>query len=352
MTIKGEESILEELPFSLYAMLGVSDSESLVVDTIPGPTTSVTLRVQSQGLPDRKAFVKTIRKGTASGSHLRLGIREVRFYQFIDALNLRPYPNIPRCLNSYISQDESSYFLVLEDLSDTHKDYQSLDSSQIDSWKFGLGALAKFHRNFTQKLNKEQIQKYTDDEQDIESYISKLVDAYQKFKADNAEIVSGSTCELLESCIPLIKHFEFEKLARIQENRLTTVLHRDAHLKNFLYPQLPGGETIIVDWQFWGIGIGTFDLRQLLGSALPREKRGHQEELVRYYHQVYTKVLDKDYSWEDCWLDYRKGIVDNLFMPVWQYSGFGWGHDRWGKTLESAVENFYALDCDLFLTKM
>ena len=120
-------------------------------------------------------------------------------------------------------------------------------------------------------------------------------------------------------------------------------------MKNFLYSRDIGGETIIVDWQFWGVGIGTFDLRHLLGSALPWEKRGHQEELVGFYHQVYTDGLEADYSWEDCWMDYRKGIVDNLFMPVWQYSGFGWGYERWGKTLESAVENFYVLNCDQFL---
>lgn len=333
----------KDLPFSLNDMLGMPKKESLSIEIVPGPTTSVTLRV-----PALKAFVKTVKKEGASGAHIRLGIREVRFYQFIESLNPDPYPNIPRRLNSHISEDEDAYFLVLEDLTDSHQDYQALDFSNLENWRLGLRALAKFHQTFTGKLNEEQIQSHADDEGAVEGYISKLQEAYDRFKAGNGEYVSDDTFALLESCIPLIQCFELEKVQRVRENRLTTLLHRDAHLKNFLYPRDRGGETMIVDWQFWGVGIGAFDLRHLLGSALPPELRGKQEELVRYYHRVYSDGLMLDYYFDDCWSDYRKGVVDNLFMPVWQYAGFGWEHDRWGKTLESAVENFYDLKCEDF----
>jgi len=342
----------KDIPFFLYNMLNISESESLAIELIPGPTTSVTLRVWSEEDPNLKAFVKTVKKGGPSGAHIRLGIREVRFYQFIESLNPDPYPNIPRCLNSYISEDESAYFLVLEDLSDSHQDYQSMDFSNLENWRLGLRALAKFHQSFTGKLSEEQIQAHTDDETSVEGYMDKLHDAYGKFKAGNRKYISDATFDLLESCIPLIRRFELEKVQRVPENLLTTLLHRDAHLKNFLYPRDAVGETIIVDWQFWGVGIGAFDLRHLLGSALPKELRGNQEELVQYYHQVFAEGLSADYAFEDCWFDYRKGIVDNLFMPVWQYSGFGWDYDRWGKTLDSAVENFYDLKCDQFLREI
>jgi len=346
MVIVCNKTIIKDLPFPLHGMLGVSKSESLAVDLITGPTTSVTLRIRSKENPDLKAFVKTAKKDGASGAHIRLGIREVRFYQFIDLLNPDPYPNIPRCLNSHISEDESTYFLVLEDLSDSHQDYQSLDFSKLENWRLGLCALGKFHQRFTGELSEEQIQAHADDEAAVVGYMGKLEEAYGKFKAGNGDHVPDDTFDLLERCIPLIKRFELEKVRRVRENRLTTLLHRDAHLKNFLYPRAAGGETMIVDWQFWGVGIGAFDLRHLMGSALPKDLRDHQEGLVRFYHRIYTDGLGVDYDFEACWSDYRKGIVDNLFMPVWQYSGFGWQHDRWGKTLDSAVENFYGLKCD------
>ena len=53
-----------------------------------------------------------------------------------------------------------------------------------------------------------------------------------------------------------------------------------------------------------------------------------------------------DYPWEACWDDYREGIIDNLFMPVWQYTSFGWGYDQWGQTLAAAVANYDRLGCD------
>jgi 5-methylthioribose kinase len=176
-----------------------------------------------------------------------------------------------------------------------------------------------------------------------------LEDAFSKFKTDNAENVPGDTFALLEQCIPLIRQFELQKVQRVQENQITTILHRDAHLKNFLYPRVTNAETRIVDWQFWDLGIGAFDLRHLLGSAFTPKLRRYQKELVRYYHQVFMKDFDVNYSWETCWSDYCKGIVDNLFMPVWQYTGFGWDFRRWEKTLKSAVENFCGLKCDQFL---
>jgi hypothetical protein len=87
-------------------------------------------------------------------------------------------------------------------------------------------------------------------------------------------------------------------------------------------------------------------LRHLLGSALGENLRNRQEALVRYYYENYLEGLDVVYPWTDCWEDYRKGIVDNLFMPVWQYTGFGWTQQQWGKTLAAAVENYYSLGCD------
>ena len=72
---------------------------------------------------------------------------------------------------------------------------------------------------------------------------------------------------------------------------------------------------------------------------------------VKFYYETYIDGFDVDYSWEDCWNDYRKGIIDNLFMPVWQYTGFGWEYVRWIDTLTAALENYDALDCQALALK-
>jgi thiamine kinase-like enzyme len=338
--------VIAHLDFPLHEMLNLPETTVLQIETISGSTTAVTLRVTALDGPGSSYFVKTLRAGGGSGSHLNLGLREVQFYALIDTLSPGAYPNIPKCINRFISEDQNNYYLVLEDLGDSHQSHEAVDFSRLENWQTALSALADFHKRYTHRLTAEQIRAYADTQRDVAAYIEKLEGAFHKFKTDHANVMAETELTLMERSIPLIQVIEFEKADRVFENKLTTILHRDAHVKNFLYPRSAIDGAKLVDWQFWGVGIGTFDLRHLLGSALKNDLRPHQEELVRYYYAQYRDGLDVVYAWEDCWLDYRKGIIDNLFMPVWQYTGFGWDIGHWGKTLDAAVENYYALGCD------
>lgn len=340
------DELVDNLPIPLHEMLGVPKSTTRQVEVVSGPTTSLTLKVCIPSAPKPRFFVKTLKPGSQPGPHLNLGLREVRFYALIESLAPDPYPNIPKCLNHHISGDEQNYFLVLEDCSVSHQSYESMDFESLKPWKSALAALAKFHQAFTQKLGDDQICALGDNQKQVEKYLGKLTQASDQFRRDHQQVLDNSILSLMQRSIPMIEAFEYEKMRRVHQNELTTILHRDAHLKNFLYPRPDDGEGVIVDWQFWGLGIGAFDLRHLLGSALGPELRHHQKELVRFYYDNYREGLDAVYSWHDCWDDYRKGIIDNLFMPVWQYTGFGWGIERWGKTLEAAVDIYHELECD------
>ncbi|MFW5714352.1 MAG: phosphotransferase [Brevefilum sp.] len=272
-------------------------------------------------------------------------MREVRFYELIELLFPNPYPNIPRCLSTFIPEDKSNFYLVLEDITASHHSDESVDFQAPEHWKMVVAALAKFHQCFTHKLGDDQIHDRVDDKDDAERYLNKLNRAFKRFESDHREILDSAVLSLMQLSIPLIRAFELEEVVRVHEKELTTILHRDAHVKNFLYPLSEGAEAVIVDWQFWGLGIGAFDLQHLFGSGFSRDLRSHQAELVRHYYDTYQNGLDVDYSWDDCWLDLRKGIIDKMFMPVWQYTDFGWGADRWGKTFVASVENYHALEC-------
>ena len=337
---------MNDLEFPIHQMLNLPPSTAFQVETVSSGTTALTLRVSALDDPDTRYFIKTLKAGGGSGSHLRLGLREVRFYALIETLSPGAYPHIPKCIRRFITADQRSYYLVLEDLSGSHHSYENVDFTRLESWHIALSALANFHKRFTHRLTAEQIQAHADAPGDVENYIKKLESAFLQFKADHHHLVREAVLSLMARSIPLIRAIEIEKADRVLNNQLTTILHRDAHLQNFLYPRAADDHALIVDWQFWGLGIGTFDLRHLLGSALKGHLRAHQEQLVRYYYDHYRDGLDVDYTWSDCWLDYRKGIIDNLFMPVWQYTGFGWDVTHWGEALEASVENFFALDCD------
>jgi len=238
---------IQDIAYPIHEMLGVPESTPRKVEIVPGPTTAVTFKVTFADDPGKTYFVKTLKKGTLPGPHLNLGLREVRFYNFIDSLALNAHPNLPKCVNCFIAEDEGGYYLVLEDLSTSHCSYETIDFSNLNSWKAPLRALANFHRAFTGKLTQEQIHSIADDRDAVEGYLQKLENAFQQFKVDHQGLVDESVFALMDRSLPLIRQFELEKLARIAENKLTTVLNRDAHLMNFLYPRTVDGEAVIVD---------------------------------------------------------------------------------------------------------
>ena len=346
MSVRPTIHSIANLEYTLSEMLEISHDAWIKIVEFTQTNTAVTMRVVRENEFKSAFFIKTLTKTNESQSASRLGVREVQFYDFINLFDTDLFTAVPKCFRHHISEDGKRYYLVLEDLSATHQDYRDIDFNDLESWRYALRALAHFHKNLCGKLSPEQINAHTDDENKIERYIGKLEKSYSLFREYAQDRVDDSVLSLLERSIPVIRKIELEKYIRINENKITTILNRDCHLRNFLYPRQMGGSAKIVDWQFWGMGIGTFDLRHLLGSALNGEMRKHQRELVQYYYQYFTEDNPIDYPWEICWEDYRKGIIDNLFMPVWQYAGFGWEYERWENTLHSAVENYYALDCD------
>jgi hypothetical protein len=335
-----------QLAFPIHEILGIEPGQGFTMTDLQETHTAVIFKAVLDHDPDRGFFVKTTRPSEGQKGGKSLGLREVQFYQFIGSFSPSLTGNLPRCFRSGIGEDGLCYYLVLEDLEKDYFAHDAVDFAVKDNWLMALTALATFHRNLTGKLASSQVAVHADGLYDLDRYIGKLQDAFMRFRKNNCEVVDEAVLALLEQSIPVLYAIERENRKRVQANQMTTVLHRDAHIRNFLYPRMQGNAAKIVDWQFWGLGIGTYDLRHLLGSSLKPEMRGEQFSLVRHYFDIYTANSQIEYAWEDCWDDYRKGIIDNLFMPVWQFAGFGWSHQEWGGTLQAAVENYYALGCD------
>lgn len=344
-----DQKLLENLDYMVHEMLGVSDGEKITVLAGVESTTAVTMRVRVAGKGGGRFFVKTTKRDGGLPSGKRLGRREVEFYGFMEGLNVETSPNIPRCVCKEIDESGDRYFLVLEDLGETHYGYDAMDFSRVETWEWTVRSLAHFQRQFAGRLPADEVECKVGSDAGVEEYIQKLRGAFERFRADHTGLIDGGILELLGESIEPLHAIEYDKQRGSKANKITTVTHGDAHRRNFLYPRVKADWAVLVDWQFWNVGIGTYDLRHLLGSTVEREMRGHQQALVHCYYDAFTRDLGVDYPWEQCWDDYRKGVLDNLFMPVWQYTGFGWGIERWGETLRSAVENYYALGCEEIL---
>ncbi|GGN80828.1 phosphotransferase family protein [Nocardia rhizosphaerihabitans] len=99
------------------------------------------------------------------------------------------------------------------------------------------------------------------------------------------------------------------------ESNHRTVVHRDFRLDNVLIG--PQGSMSVVDWQTCAIGSGAEDVAYFLGSGLPEEQRGELEgDLVRRYYDRIVELGVGDYSWAECWLDYRRGAWHGMLMSI------------------------------------
>ena len=94
--------------------------------------------------------------------------------------------------------------------------------------------------------------------------------------------------------------------------------HVDYRLDNMLIDtrQSPPKVTV-VDWQSLRLGPPMNDVAYFLGAGLlPEVRRPAEEGIVRDYHRALTAAGVKDYHWEQCWTDYRKGTFSGFGVTV------------------------------------
>jgi len=124
-----------------------------------------------------------------------------------------------------------------------------------------------------------------------------------------------------------------------------TVIHGDAHPYNVLLPRQSGGPGRIVDWQFHHVSVCTQDIRHTLGLHWNEEARRLLErDMLRRYHQRLVARGVRGYSWDDCWQGYRVGVIDNLFMPMWQWT-LDMPQGEWFPSIGRAVAAVKELGC-------
>lgn len=102
------------------------------------------------------------------------------------------------------------------------------------------------------------------------------------------------------------------------EKRPHTIVHADLREDNIMFGP-PGSEcaTIILDWQVTIRNIGAADVARLMGgSEIPKERKGHQFEILRRWYDTLLKGGVTDYTWDDAVYDFRLGVLSHLCYPV------------------------------------
>lgn len=93
-----------------------------------------------------------------------------------------------------------------------------------------------------------------------------------------------------------------------------SLTHGDFRLNNLFY--LPDDrEFIVIDWQLLRIGSPLYDVAYFLSmSVTPEVRRQVEQQALREYHDIVCSMGARDFSFDDCWLLYRKNIVSCLII--------------------------------------
>lgn len=96
------------------------------------------------------------------------------------------------------------------------------------------------------------------------------------------------------------------------------VTHGDYRLDNMLFGTSEGGHPLaVVDWQTVGYGPGASDVSYFIGAGLLAEdRRAHEKDLVKQYHQGLLAFGVKGYSFDDLWHHYRRFSFSGFVMAV------------------------------------
>src|SRR4051812_17382150 len=96
------------------------------------------------------------------------------------------------------------------------------------------------------------------------------------------------------------------------------LVHADYRLDNMLFGEAGAPRPLtVVDWQTVSWGPPMLDASYFLGNSLSVEdRRAHEEELVRVYHDGLRAAGIEGFTWEECWADYRRQVFHNVLMAV------------------------------------
>ena len=280
------------------------------------------------------------------------GKREVIFYKNV-ANHMKEVPLIP-CYDAKYDENTGRSHILLEDISKTHFQTQYPIPPTYINCKRHVEGLAKLHafwwdderlEEFALK-SKDHWSKYFDYEKVVKDQ-EKLVQNFLNFIGDR---LSKPSQNILNNSIEFYINYVWECN---KEGKNLTMIHNDAHAWNALYPKDGiDGKMYICDWQSFSVFKGITDIAYFMGIHWHPERRKRMEKvLLRKYHEILQKSGITNYSWNECYNDYRSAIVALLYdCVIWQWSTKKIHPIVWWSHLERALRAFEDLKCDELLS--
>lgn len=302
------------LTYALGGLLdgaSVTDVEASSVGT-GQLSTSVRLRLSyDRPTPAPSTIVAKLPSADTGSREIARSLRsyeiEVRFYQLLAPdLPIRT----PRVYYANIDVSTASFVLLLEDLAPARQGDQLAGCSVADA-TIAVDELVKLH---APRWGDPALAGYDwlhrdSDRTFMAQMLPPLWDAFRDRFADRLGPDVHAAGEVLFG--------NFERYLASDDDPWT-VVHRDYRLDNLLFGNGTGGVPIaVVDWQTAAHGPALTDVAYFIGAGLRLDdRREHERDLVRRYHDGLVAAGVDDYAFDVCWTAHRRGTWAGLITSV------------------------------------
>lgn len=337
-------NILELHPTQLISNIEIYE----IIESNTALTIKFRILIKEDGHKDliKQFFIKTIKYNSQNHAYDELSLKEVEFYKFIQNLKDIKFP-IAQCFDAYISEDRSKYLLLLKDLSNEFCPSEKVDFTSENIWILAACSLAKFHATFWNSSQIGSKNLLMDNTEDVNSYIKNIYESYEKFINYVENRFDAETFTIFEHALKISVGLENERYKRTSNKNNITLIHGDSHIYNFMFSHNQDKAPIIVDFQFWGVGIGARDMAHLTRVSFPENfsEEVHQLIVKKYYEALLAHGV-QGYTWDTCWNDYRKQVASMLLIPMIQYAFFNLKYEDWINDISSLISNYNLLRCE------
>jgi aminoglycoside/choline kinase family phosphotransferase len=244
-----------------------------------------------------------------SGVAQALYAREVHFYQ-----DLARVVGIttPRCLYAEIDTGSGMFALVLDDLAPARETDQLTGLSPDDACT-ALSELSGLHAarwGDPRQLGLGWLQDLRDHFRPL--YVQILPTLFDGFVERYGDQLEPDQLEIITAFRAHLGRFLAEQSGPL------AVIHGDYRADNMLFDAAGGTIPLaVIDWQTIQTGPAMVDVAFLLGASLvPADRRAHEHDLVREYHEALSARGVTGYPWNRCWLDYRRYAYQCLAFLV------------------------------------
>lgn len=250
--------------------------------------------------------------------------REVRFYSEFAA----DVPvTVPRCYYGGIDEVEGWSLLLLEDLAPARPG-SWVRGSSLEELRVAIAGIAAVHATWWQSARLDASPWLT-----MTSYLSParmqevVAQVWDAFLARLCVPVTPAIAEVGE----LASHHLQEAATYLFETPPLTLVHHDFDGDNLCFPIVDGRLSLAVfDWQLATRAHAALDIGWLIGGQCePDVRRAHELDLVRSYHGMLVGQGVTNYSFTQCWDDYRLSMllaVSRLVGAVGMNPGPPGGH--------------------------